>query len=333
MRRLALLTAALVALVVGAGGVGGVAAAQTTAPSAPGSASDAVAAADADIARLSQQADALAEQYFDTLGRLAETQQHIDEIESRIPALTEQVADLRARTLDRAVAAYKRAGNDLTTIASAGDPLEVARRVQWLDRLNARDDALVADLQATTARLADQRSQLQVARGEAAAALDEVKHQGAEIDALLADAQERRRIALTPPTTAAPAPEAASAPSEAVAGSPPAATAPTASPPAAPPPSYVGTPGTHPRHDEPFLVCTRAREAGGNYAAYNPAGPYMGAYQFLQSTWNGAANHAGRPDLIGVPPHTASPYDQDELAWSLYTWQGSGPWGGLCDGP
>ena len=78
-------------------------------------------------------------------------------------------------------------------------------------------------------------------------------------------------------------------------------------------------------------MCTRTREASGNYAAYNPAGPYMGAYQFLQSSWNSAANHAGRPDLIGVPPHTASQYDQDEVAWSLYQWQGSGPWGGMCD--
>ena len=33
----------------------------------------------------------------------------------------------------------------------------------------------------------------------------------------------------------------------------------------------------------------------------NPSGPYLGAYQFLQSTWNVTASHAGRPDLVGVP--------------------------------
>ena len=66
-------------------------------------------------------------------------------------------------------------------------------------------------------------------------------------------------------------------------------------------------------------------------AAYNPAGPYMGAYQFLQATWNSAANHAGRAELVGVPPSTASQYDQDDMAWTLYLWQGSRPWGGLCD--
>ncbi len=107
------------------------------------------------------------------------------------------------------------------------------------------------------------------------------------------------------------------------------ATPPATAPPAAPP-SYVPTAGVHPHHDDPFLACTRARESGGRYTAFNPAGPYLGAYQFLQSTWNSAANHAGRPELIGVPPSTASPYDQDDVAWSLYQWRGSGPWGGGC---
>jgi hypothetical protein len=56
----------------------------------------------------------------------------------------------------------------------------------------------------------------------------------------------------------------------------------------------------------------------------------MGAYQFLQYTWNSTANGAGRPELIGVPPHTASEYDQDDMAWALYQRAGNGPWGGRC---
>ena len=93
---------------------------------------------------------------------------------------------------------------------------------------------------------------------------------------------------------------------------------------------YSPTPGSHPHHNDPFLICTRDRESGGNYGAYNPSGPYMGAYQFLQSTWDSTANHAGRPALIGVQPNTASAYDQDDMAWDLYQWQGAGPWGGRC---
>jgi hypothetical protein len=38
----------------------------------------------------------------------------------------------------------------------------------------------------------------------------------------------------------------------------------------------------------------------------------------------------GRLDLVGVLPSTASQYDQDEMAWSLYLWQGTTPWGGRC---
>ncbi len=90
----------------------------------------------------------------------------------------------------------------------------------------------------------------------------------------------------------------------------------------------MGKQGTNPKHDDPFLSCVRARESGGNYSVVNPAGPYLGAYQFLQATWNGAANHAGRTDLVGVPANLATPYDQDEVAWALYQWQGAGPWGG-----
>jgi hypothetical protein len=93
---------------------------------------------------------------------------------------------------------------------------------------------------------------------------------------------------------------------------------------------YTATGGTHPHHDDPFLTCVRARESSGNYGAVNRAGPYLGAYQFLQSTWNAAANHARRPELVGVPPNTASAYDQDDMAWTLYQWQGAGPWGGAC---
>jgi hypothetical protein len=105
------------------------------------------------------------------------------------------------------------------------------------------------------------------------------------------------------------------------------------------PPATIATPpigaapaggagGSH--HDDPYLVCTRARESNGDYTVVNPAGPWYGAYQFAQSTWNSAANHAGRLDLVGVPPNAASPSDQDDVAWALYQWQGKGPWGGLC---
>jgi muramidase (phage lysozyme) len=78
------------------------------------------------------------------------------------------------------------------------------------------------------------------------------------------------------------------------------------------------------------LACIRQRESGGNYSAVSANGLYHGAYQFLQSTWNGAAQLAGRPDLVGVPPEKAAPADQDAVALALYRASGLGPWGGHC---
>ncbi|WP_420638906.1 transglycosylase family protein [Candidatus Poriferisocius sp.] len=69
----------------------------------------------------------------------------------------------------------------------------------------------------------------------------------------------------------------------------------------------------------------RRCESGGNYRAYNPAGPYLGAYQFNQGTWNGVA---GRhyPHLVGVDPRDAEPTDQDRMAYRLWEERGWQPW-------
>jgi hypothetical protein len=300
------------------------------------------ATSDAAIADLRARADALADRYFEALGHVAEIQQKADEIEAKLPALRAETERLRDLTRQRAVAAYKRAGRDLGAVVGAKDPLEAARRADWLGRLNQRDGNTVANLEEASAKLDAQRAALRAVREDAEQALADVKAQGDQINTLLADAEQQRQAAIAA-ALAPPAPTE-SAPSESGTGatggtatpaSPPTTT--TTAPPSKPteppsaPPSYVPTGGVHPAHNEPFLVCTRARESGGNYAAYNPAGPYLGAYQFLQATWNSAANHAGRPELINVPPNTASQYDQDDMAWSLYRWQGSRPWGGLCD--
>jgi hypothetical protein len=56
----------------------------------------------------------------------------------------------------------------------------------------------------------------------------------------------------------------------------------------------------------------------------------MGAFQFSQSTWNKAAQLAGLPGLIGVPPNLASKADQDTLAVALYALDGQQPWYDPC---
>ena len=66
-------------------------------------------------------------------------------------------------------------------------------------------------------------------------------------------------------------------------------------------------------------------ESGGNYRAYNPAGPYLGAFQFHQGTWNGVASRH-YPSLVGVDPRDAAPADQHRMAYRLYEERGWQPW-------
>lgn len=80
----------------------------------------------------------------------------------------------------------------------------------------------------------------------------------------------------------------------------------------------------------PFLTCVVQAESSGNYGAVSANGEYMGAFQFSQATWNEAAQLAGMPSLIGVPPNEASPADQDALAVALYAADGESPWYDPC---
>ncbi len=79
-----------------------------------------------------------------------------------------------------------------------------------------------------------------------------------------------------------------------------------------------------------FLTCVVQAESSGDYQAVSPTGQYMGAFQFAQSTWNEAAQLAGLPTLVGVPPTEASPRDQDLLAIALYNADGEQPWYDPC---
>lgn len=284
-------------------------------PSPPAGA-DPAQDADATVNALRADADRAAAEYFDALGRAQALDSRIAELERRLPELAAQRRNLQRQAEERAVAAYKRSGAQIAAVIASGDALTAARRNRWLDRLNAHDNDTFGALLRISNRLDLERQQMREARTAQTDALARLAAQGRDIDAKLQAAEDRsRQIAAA--AAAAPAP----------AKRPVNPTAPGGAPPSAPP-DYQPAPGTHARHDDPFLVCTRAHE--GSYTSYNPAGPHMGAYQFLQSTWNSAANHAGRSDLVGVPPHTASPYDQDDVAWALYQWQGAAPWGGSC---
>ena len=80
----------------------------------------------------------------------------------------------------------------------------------------------------------------------------------------------------------------------------------------------------------PFLQCVLRVESGGNYGAVSPGGAYMGGFQFGQPTWNEAAQLAGMPQLINVPPNDATPAEQDDLAIALFQADGDQPWDDSC---
>lgn len=79
-----------------------------------------------------------------------------------------------------------------------------------------------------------------------------------------------------------------------------------------------------------FLDCVIMAESNGNYRDVSATGQYMGAFQFLQSTWNEAAMLADLPTLVTVPPNEATPEQQDTLAVALYNFDGQQPWYDPC---
>jgi len=171
-----------------------------------------------------------------------------------------------------------------------------------LDTLNSRDISTASKLRDARDHLDARRQQLKVAQQQQADIVNRLRDREQRLNADLGAAQAQRRAAGGQPADAALTPLT----------------------------NYVPRDGEHPQHNDPWMVCTRGIESGGNYRAYNASGPYYGAYQFTQSTWNSTANHAGRGELVGMDPRDASEYDQDDMAWTLYQWKGKGPWGGRC---
>jgi Transglycosylase-like domain len=256
------------------------------------------------VAEAQARADRAASAYIDALAKAQQVDAEIGEIQQSMAGLEQRVAELRGTAQVHALAAYKRSGTPVVAVLGADAPaMDSARRTVLLDLLNTRDDDAAAQLRKAREGLQSRQHDLEDAQQQHGALLAQLKGEEDRLNAELSVAQNQRRGA------------AASAPAGGA---------------LAPLTDYVPRPGEHPRHNDPFLVCTRGIESKGNYQAYNASGPYLGAYQFTQSTWNSTANHAGRGELVGVDPRDASEYDQDDMAWTLYEWKGKSPWGGRC---
>jgi Transglycosylase-like domain len=255
------------------------------------------------VAEAQARADRAGSAYIDALAKTQRLDAEIIELEATVISLEQRVIELRTATQGRAVEAYKRSATPVDALFGDGPAvMDSARRTVLVDLVNAHDEDAATQLRHARDELQARQQALKETRQQHANLLSRLKADEERLNAELVAAQNRRRAAAGAPAAAGLAPSA----------------------------DYVPRPGEHPRHNDPFLVCTRRIESGGNYQAYNASGPYLGAYQFNQSTWNATANNAGRGELVGVDPRNASEYDQDDMAWTLYEWRGKGPWGGRC---
>jgi septal ring factor EnvC (AmiA/AmiB activator) len=275
--------------------------------------------------------DDAADRWFAAQRDASEIDEEIAQLEQRITDLQAKVARTRETATERALLIYKGASTSMAIDGVVGDDaMDSARRAELIDHANEESHRAIDALDAATEDLKAKHSELEARRDEERAVLAKVADERTALDDQLATLEVRaskEEAARLASTRRARAPKASGAPIRPI--SSPASSVAAAPLAASPTPAPSGGGGVSSHHNDPFLVCTRTRESNGNYGAVSPAG-YYGAYQFAPTTWNATASHAGRLNLVGVLPSHASVYDQDEMAWSLYQWQGKAPWGGRC---
>ena len=305
----------------------------------------------AELASVRREIDRVANQYF-AAQRYAETlEAQLINLRSRILAADSQRLAVRGQAVSSARALYRlsvRSGDN-----GPASLLETARAAVFLESATRRDQTRIEQYSQATAQLHDAQRLLQRRRDEQRKVIASLETQTRTLERQLGAAQRAYQQSLTNEANAAAAKAAAEVaaartsttrransalPTVTTARATTRTTNTTSTSngggngsgggpvPVDPPPPPAGT---NQHHNDPFLACVRNRESRGFYGAVNPGG-YYGAYQFAPRTWNITASHAGRPQLIGVRPDRASPWDQDELAWTLFQWQGKGPWGGHC---
>jgi cell division protein FtsB len=298
--------------------------AAVSAPVAGFSALSTPASADS-VSELRSSIDHVAEKWFAAQGEVQELDAKIAANEQHIKDLDAHARVLKVEATARAVDMYVGKPTRLVDVFSEGTVIDSARRVELIEQANEKSAQTFESLTDMTNELKSQRDALTEQRDAKRDALESLSQLRSSLDAQLDEARQAAAARATRPAAKGTGSDSGA---DSTAGS---SGGGDASEPAtiviAAPPAPAGV---HPMHDHPFLVCTRNRESRGDYQVVSSSGLYYGAYQFLRTTWDATANHAGRNDLVGVLPNTASAYDQDDLAWALYQWQGTSPWGGRC---
>jgi peptidoglycan hydrolase CwlO-like protein len=292
------------------------------------------------------QVGAFQEQYGVDVAKVRRDQTAIGSTQNKIQADVTRVSRDRKRLQTEAVAAYINSGSapDATPAEFEGNQNEELARTEY-ERVASGDitlaiDALHTDqseLQAQRATLGQQEAQDQATTTQEATFANAARQTAAELESKQSEVTGKLAVAVAQQQAAQAAAAAAAVRAAQAAANRTATTSTQPTPSAASttsPPSAASAPSAGTLTGDPtlppFLQCVLQTESSGNYGAVSPGGTYMGGFQFSQATWNQAAQLAGMPQLINVPPNQATPAEQDDLAIALYQADGQQPWYDPC---
>ena len=290
------------------------------------------------------QVDTYQQQYGADVTKVQQDAAAIGSTENQIQTDTSRASRDRERLRTEAVWAYIHLGGAAGGTPTIFENETVAPTRAEYEDVASGDISLTIDsihldenrLRAERVTLAQQEAQDQATTNQEATLTADARHtaaslasQQSEITGQLAVAVAQQQAAQAAAAAAAVRAAQAKAAASAAAATTLRASSTTSTVPQASAVSSSSTPTVDPQLP-PFLQCVLQAESGGDYQAVSPNGEYMGGFQFSQATWNEAAQLAGMPQLVNVPPNEATPAQQDDLAIALYHADGEQPWNDQC---
>jgi hypothetical protein len=285
------------------------------------------------------QVDTYQQQYGADVTKVQQDEAAIGSTEDQIQSDTDRVSRDHKRLQSEAVWAYIHLGGDASGTPTIFENQTVASTRAEYEDVASGDIALTIDsihidenrLRAERATLAQQKAQDEATTTQEATLTDAARQTAASLAAQQSEVTGQLAVAVAQQQAAQAAAAVAAVRAAQEKAAAAAATTPRASVPSSTA-SLAGATGGSTADPQlpPFLQCVLEAESGGDYQAVSPDGQYMGGFQFSQPTWNEAAQLAGMPQLINVPPNEATPAQQDDLAIALYDADGEQPWNDQC---
>jgi len=161
----------------------------------PAPAGDELAAAKQRVSEARAAANATAARVTEAYGQVQALGDEVTAVEARLAEGEVRADGLRAAVARRALEAYTGSSADALPVFESEEPRDTTRRTEYLDRVNARDNAAAGELRAINEDLDVQRTALADARARQVETLEQLKAEQEKLDALLAEA-EAAQVAL-----------------------------------------------------------------------------------------------------------------------------------------